>query len=604
MSIMKKATKLNIKIEDVLKREEHFIYSFNKYGDKKIKLFFHLFKGYYWYLFLSAFLFFLKSLPTWILPIITANIITLIQKQPSNFLYQIIINIIVGVVIVLQHPITNTGHSINLNKARHNVEVGVRGAMIRKLQQLSIAYHKEVPAGTLHSKVMRDVEKFESLTLHVFTSVLNIGLGLIITLAIVINKNIYVFLMFLITIPICMLINKVFKTSIKNGAIEYRHSVEKTSSEIVNMLEYMPVSRAHALEQKEIYKLTDTSINQAQKAHNYDITVSYLGSISWSALTAIQLLCLGFTSFLAYKGQITDIGDIALYQSYFSSLLGYANGILGLLPAITSGFDAISSMSEVLSSKDVENTENKTRVEKLEGEYEFLNVSFRYDENSPALKNFNLKVKKGETIAFVGESGSGKSTVINLAVGFYKANEGRVLVDDKDINDINLHSYRRFISVVPQKTILFSGSVRDNITYGSDHISDEELSNVIKAAQLESVIERLPDGVDTEIGEHGDKLSGGQRQRISIARAIIRNPQVIIFDEATSALDSASEREIQKAIDYLTRDRTTFIVAHRLSTIRNADRIVVINKGECVECGSYDELMAKKGAFYKLQALQ
>lgn len=168
---------------------------------------------------------------------------------------------------------------------------------------------------------------------------------------------------------------------------------------------------------------------------------------------------------------------------------------------------------------------------------------------------------------------------------------------------IDLHSYRRFLSVVPQKSILFSGTIRDNITYGSK-ISEEKLQAVIDAAQLRSVIAKLPNGLDTDVGEHGDRLSGGQKQRISIARAIIRDPRVIIFDEATSALDSVSEREIQKAIDHLTRDRTTFIVAHRLSTIRNADKIAVICDGQCVEYGTYDDLMNRRGEFYTLKKTQ
>ena len=207
-------------------------------------------------------------------------------------------------------------------------------------------------------------------------------------------------------------------------------------------------------------------------------------------------------------------------------------------------------------------------------------------------------------MALVGESGSGKSTVLNLVIGFNKLDSGSLKIDGIDAADIDMRSYRRFISMVPQNSILFSGTIRENITYGRQHVTEELLNYAVRAAQLESVIAKLPDGLDTMVGEHGAKLSGGQRQRISIARAIIRNPQVIIFDEATSALDSVTESEIQKAIENLTKDRTTFIVAHRLSTIKNADKIAVMENGRCVEYGTYDELMAKKGAFYKLKQMQ
>ena len=204
----------------------------------------------------------------------------------------------------------------------------------------------------------------------------------------------------------------------------------------------------------------------------------------------------------------------------------------------------------------------------------------------------------------MGESGSGKSTVLNLVTGFNLPDAGDLLIDGKNIKDIALHSYRRFISVVPQNTVLFSGTIRENITYGRYDISEEELGYVVDMAKLRSVVDKLPYGLDTKIGEHGGKLSGGQRQRISIARAIIRHPNVIIFDEATSALDTATEKEIQEAINNLCIGRTTFIVAHRLSTIRNADRIAVIKEGRCVEIGTYDELMEKKGEFYNLKQLQ
>jgi len=220
------------------------------------------------------------------------------------------------------------------------------------------------------------------------------------------------------------------------------------------------------------------------------------------------------------------------------------------------------------------------------------------------LNGLDLKVKKGETIAFVGESGAGKTTIMNLIIGFNRPTSGRLTIDGHDIETLDLHEYRTHISVVPQNTVLFSGSIRDNITYGSRNISEEKLMEAVRMARLEGVIENLPNGLDTSIGEHGSKLSGGQRQRISIARAIIRNPSVIIFDEATSALDSETEREIQAAIESLSKGRTTFVVAHRLSTIRNADKIAVMKNGVCVEFGSYDELMEKKGEFYSLKALQ
>ena len=191
-----------------------------------------------------------------------------------------------------------------------------------------------------------------------------------------------------------------------------------------------------------------------------------------------------------------------------------------------------------------------------------------------------------------------------MVIGFNKPDSGRVLLDGVDMNTINLQTYRQHIAVVPQTSILFSGTIRDNITYGVKKISEQKLNQVIAAANLRSFIDGLPDGLDTVVGEHGGKLSGGQRQRISIARALMRDPDIIILDEATSALDSISEKEIQEALNNLTKDRTTFIVAHRLSTIKGADKIAVMRDGHCTEYGSYDELMALKGEFYEMRRLQ
>ena len=212
-----------------------------------------------------------------------------------------------------------------------------------------------------------------------------------------------------------------------------------------------------------------------------------------------------------------------------------------------------------------------------------------------------MDVQPGETIAFVGPSGSGKSTLLNLLIGFIQPTSGTIYLDEQPLTQVDMRSVRQFLAVVPQTTLLFSASIRENITYGLTNISEQQLDAVIEAAQLRSLIEDLPNGLDTLVGENGSQLSGGQKQRISIARSLIRNPKIILLDEATSALDTQSEKKIQHALDYLTEAATTFIVAHRLSTIKEADRIIVIEKGKIIETGTYEELMANKGYFYQMQ---
>ena len=236
---------------------------------------------------------------------------------------------------------------------------------------------------------------------------------------------------------------------------------------------------------------------------------------------------------------------------------------------------------------------------------EFVNVDFKYpDSEKWILHDVSLKVEAGESIAFVGESGAGKSTILNLLIGFVPPANGKILIDGINMVNLDLNEYRHQIAVVPQNTILFSGTIVDNITYGLGNVPRQEVEEVIREVGLWELVEKLPQGLDTQLGEHGDKLSGGQRQRISIARALIRKPKIVVFDEATSALDSASEKKVQEATSRMMENCTTFLVAHRLSTIRNADRIVAMKEGRIVEVGTYEELMGKKGYFYELKSLQ
>ncbi len=250
------------------------------------------------------------------------------------------------------------------------------------------------------------------------------------------------------------------------------------------------------------------------------------------------------------------------------------------------------------------NAGKKTLID-LKGNYSFNHVVYAYPvSDEMVLKDVNLDVPAGKTVAIVGESGSGKTTLISLIIGYMPPLKGNILIDGKDITEIDLKSYRKFISVVPQTPLLFTGTLRDNIICGLDEVTEEMIAEAVEAADLRKFVEELPDGLDTILEEHGGNLSGGQRQRIAIARAVIRNPKVILLDEATSALDVISEQEIHQALGKLIRNRTTFVVAHRLSTIRNADLIIVMDQGVIAEQGTYEQLMEKRGIFYHMESLQ
>ena len=590
--------------EQIAREENDFIKTYTERKGGAFKILALLYKTHIWRLLLSAVFYAIKVSPTWILPIITANLINIAVARPADMVRQIVINIVIAAVSLILNIPFHMLHVKYFSIARRNVEAGLRGAMIRKLQQLSISFHKEMQSGRIQSKVMRDVEAVEALSSQIFNTVLDVLLSMSVTIAVVVYKNPFVFLIFLVTIPVAVLTMLPFKKSMKKENHLFRKEMESTSSKVMDMVELVPITRAHALENDEIDKLTNQVTQVAKRGYKLDLVQSLFGSVSWVIFSFFQVLCLVCSVVLALNDQI-GIGDISLYQTYFTSLVAKVSGIVALLPIITKGTESIHSIGEILSSYDVEDYKGKEKLKSLRGEYEFKDIKFHYaDDDRPVLKGLNLKINKGETIAFVGESGSGKTTIINMAIGFYKPTEGEMYIDGKKASDLDLHSYRQHIAVVPQNTILFSGTIRDNITYGKTDVTEEEVMAAVAAANLKSVIAKLPDGLDTNIGEHGDKLSGGQRQRISIARAIIRKPDVIIFDEATSALDTVSEAEIQNAINNLTRDKTTFIVAHRLSTIRQADKIAVMRDGKCVEFGTYDELMKKKGEFYTYKTMQ
>ena len=578
--------------------------TFKRNQNHSLKTLFGIYKGHYPELFLSVVFFVIKHSPVWVLPIVTSNIINIATNPGADAGRRIIINVIIMVVIIAQNVLTNYFHTLFYARAIRNVEQDLRSALVRKLQQLSITYHKEMQSGRLQSKIMRDVEQIETLSSQIFITVLSIILNVAVALAVVVTKSLTVFAFFIGTIPVAVLIMVTFKGKIKRYNKEFRKDMEETSVHVMEMIEMIPVTRAHALEQQETDKMDYQLRHVAKSGLRLDIVQSYFSSISWVAFQLFQVLCLGFTGYLASKGKIS-VGEVVMYQTYFGTIVAQVSGIITLLPTIAKGLESVDSIADVLLSHDVEDNYNKKKLPFVHGEITFQDTGFRYlDGDQPVFEHLNLKIEAGQTIAFVGESGAGKTTILNMVIGFLHATAGKVLIDGYDIEEIDLHSYRSHIAVVPQTPILFSGTIRENITYGKEDISEERLREVVEAANLTEVIAQLPDGLDTMVMEHGSNLSGGQRQRISIARAFIRDPKILILDEATSALDSISEEKIRVATDNLVQNRTTLIVAHRLATIKNADYIAVVGRGGLKEFGSYEELMEKKGEFYQLRQLQ
>jgi len=584
--------------------DEWFIECYKNHKGHPLRILVAIYKGNYSKFFLAVVFFFIKHSPVLVLPIITANIINDITTNAPNLMRNMITNSFIMVFLIVLNVPMNYLYTKYKSQATRYAERGLRKALVRKLQQLSISYHKETQSGRLQSKIMRDVEAVETLSTQMFLGILNIVLNVGVALIITITRSMTVFMFFLLTTPVAAITLVSFRSIMKKRNSEFRKEMEETSARVMEMVELIPVTRAHALEEEEVQKMSGQLFTVAEKGYKLDLIQSLFGSVGWAVFQVFQVGCLVFTGYLAFSRKILP-GDITLYQSYFATIVNQVSALVTLIPTIAKGVESVNSIGEVLLEEDIEKNDGKLEIEEVKGKFEFKNVIFRYNKSeNNVLDNFNLTVEQGETIAFVGESGAGKSTILNLVIGFNEATSGQVLIDGRDMKDIDLRTYRKHIAVVPQTSILFSGSIRDNITYGMNDLEEATVQEVVDASNLRDLIDSLPKGLDTMVGEHGGKLSGGQRQRIAIARALIRNPKVIVLDEATSALDSISEKLIQEALGNLTKGRTTFIVAHRLSTIRDANKIAVIDGGKCIEYGTFEELMELKGEFYKMKVIQ
>ncbi|MBR4455164.1 MAG: ABC transporter ATP-binding protein [Solobacterium sp.] len=585
-------------------RDERFATYYRKYRDKPLLVLLGLYKGQYHRFLISSFFYLIKHSPSLFSPLLLANVINGVLAGGETGVRAIIVNVGIWLFLLMVHLPANYIHSRVRSQLTRETEAALRAALVKKLSELSILYHVRMQSGKLQSKIIRDVDAIETLSSQLFVSLINITMNIVIALTITAAKNRIILLFFVLVAPIASFTIIAFRKKIRRANRDYRIEMEETSARVMEMVEMVPATRAHALEEVEQRRMVKQLTETAEKGFQLDMMQANFGAVGWVVFQVFQALCLGFTGFMALRGMI-QVGDITFYQSSFTQVVNQVTAIINLMPIITKGLESVVSVGEVLTSEDVEVNEGKEVLIDLDGAFSLEHIGYTYPQKQePVLKDVTLEVPAGKTVAIVGESGSGKSTLISLIIGYMPPDTGTIRVDGKDLSEINLKSYRRFISVVPQSSLLFTGTLRDNITYGIENATPEQIQKAVEAADLSKLVESLPEGLDTVLDEHGANLSGGQRQRIAIARAIIRDPKVILLDEATSALDVISEREIQNALSRLIRNRTTFVVAHRLSTIRNADLIVVMDHGRIAEQGTYQQLMEQKGMFYHMENMQ
>lgn len=551
----------------------------------------------------TSLIYMIQAAPVWIMPLITSDVIDLITARPDGYVTRIIIDAVILTVLIAQNVPTTMWRSSILNKWIRSTTAEIKSGVVRKLQRLSITYHKEIEEGRIQSKFLRDIESVEGYYRNVLANLVPHGIGTVVSVGIALAKSPIVTLFFVVIVPLNVVLSRLFRRRIRKDNFVYRAENEKLSTKLTTTLQMLTLTKAHGLVPTEEIEVDRKIASVTEAGLKLDRTNAQFGSMTWAVSHLLSAACLFFCCILAINGIITA-GEVVLFQSLFSSINGSVMVLVNSYPALMAGKEAVRSLSEIVCAEEIERDDGKTPVRKIAGRVDFENVCYHYpNEEKLVVKNLNLNVKAGERIAVVGSSGSGKSTIMNLLIGLLSPTSGRILIDGKPLDEMPMQAYRRHISVVPQNSILFAGSIRDNITYGLTSYSKKQLERAVEDADVNEFLPCLPNGLDSNVGEHGDKLSGGQKQRVCIARALIRNPSILILDEATSALDNVAEYHVQKAIEKLIQERTTFIVAHRLSTIRNADRIIVMEEGEMVEVGSYEELMAKQGKFFELERL-
>ncbi|NJC71166.1 ABC transporter ATP-binding protein [Planosporangium thailandense] len=574
------------------------------HGEHPLRTLAYLLRGDRARLALGTVAFFVKHSPTWLLPLVTANVIDIVVTHQPIVRLWLNCGLLLGL-LLLNFP----GHLLYVrcvSRAVRRMSTTMRSALCRRLQELSIGYHARVSSGALQAKVIRDVETVE----QALQQSADNGLAALASLSgglVVIAVRAPLFLpAFLIVVPAAAVLVMRLRGRLRSNNESFRREVEQLSSRVVEMTALIPITRAHGLEQDAIRRVDTTLRRVLHAGLRLDLLNGRFGALSWITLNTLGVGCLATAAWIAYTGAFgVTAGDVVMLSAFFATLTGSMTALMSLAPVISKGLESLRSVGEVLRAPDIEDNAGKAEVTRVRGCFEFQAVAYGYpDAAQTAVEELTFAVAPGETVALVGSSGAGKSTVLNLVVGFLRPSAGRILLDGVDMQTLDLRSYRRFISIVPQESILFDGTVRENVAYGLDTASERDILDALRQAHALEFIERLPHGLDTVVGERGARLSGGQKQRLAIARALIRDPRVLILDEATSALDTRSETLVQDALSRLMRGRTTFVVAHRLSTIRGADRILVLDNGRVVEAGTHEELLRAGGAYAGLQGVR
>lgn len=553
---------------------------------------------------------FLVAVCTFAYPSITQDIIGIYipNGELTNLLiWSGVLLLIYIIKAILNFIIQYWGHILGVR-----IQGDMRKELFTHLQSLPFSYFDENKTGVIMSRIINDLTDISELAHHgpegVFLSIFSL-VGAAIFMAIRINP--WLSLILCSFIPLIVLFAIFRRKKMRSAFKKMREKTGEINAQVESSVAGIRVSKAYTATEKEIEKFNHS--NEAYKKARADAykQMGYFQSgmgfltdfLYVLALIAGGLFLYASTNLDMFQG--FDVPKLTAYLLSVSMIINPIRTLINIYEQIQNGMTGFIRFQEVMDKKPELESPNPIEINGLEKEIRFENVYFKYEENTPwVLENLNLTIKKGSTVALVGPSGGGKTTICHLIPRFYELNDGHIYLDDYNLTDISFYSLRKNIGMVAQDVFLYAGTIKENIAYGNLNATDEEIIEAAIKANIHEFIMSLEDGYNTYIGERGIKLSGGQKQRISIARAFLKNPPILILDEATSALDNVTEMQIQNALEKLSIGRTTIIVAHRLSTVKNADEIIVIDKTGIVERGSHNELIKNNGIYANLYQYQ
>lgn len=483
------------------------------------------------------------------------------------------------------------------------MQAQMRSDMFNKLETLPFGFFDNNETGKIMSRMTNDLMDISELAHHGPENLIISTASVIIAFIYLSTVNIYLALVSFICVPFLIGISASLRKKMRKAFMDSRTSIAEINASLESSISGIRVTKSfnNSSEERKKFEIGNKKFVAARKDAYKAMGQFHSGNTFVTDIFNVVVLIVG--GLFLYKNKI-NLGDYSAFIISINMFVYPVLNLIGFMEQYQNGVTGFERFIDIMDAEPEKDSENAVDAGVLSGQIEFKNVSYAYDGENDVLENVNFTVNKGEKFALVGPSGGGKTTICHLIPHFYNVTDGEILIDGKEIHTLTMESLRRNIGIVQQDVYLFNASVKDNILYGRLGASDEEVIEAAKKASIHDYIMSLPKGYDTQIGERGVRLSGGQKQRLSIARVFLKNPPILILDEATSALDNSTEILIQRALDSLCRGRTTLIVAHRLSTVKSADKIAVIDDGKIKEYGTHEELLSENGLYSELYKLQ